>query len=77
MAQWAMPPKTSPGGKRIGRPPRNIPPRKVTSVRLELDLIAWMNENLPRTVAVSDVVNEALHDWIARRRKKRQTAAPA
>ena len=52
-------------GRRLGRPPTH-PPRKITSVRLELSLVAWMDAHLPRTVAVSDFVNEALREKIAK-----------
>ena len=49
--------------KRPGRPPIESP-RKGQTVYLDADLVAWMDEHLPRKVSVSAFVNQALRAHI-------------
>ena len=60
-----MPPKNEKQPQR-GRPKGKVLPRKTVTVRLEIAHVAWVDQNLPRSVTLSDFLNEALIEKIAR-----------
>ena len=51
---------------RAGRPKGKNPPKRTTTVRLDQDLLDWINENVPRNVSLSAFVNEAVREKIER-----------
>lgn len=51
---------------RAGRPKGKTPPKRTTTVRLDQDLLDWINENVPRNVSLSAFVNEAVRERIER-----------
>ncbi len=58
-----MPNETRPS--RPGRPKGKSPPKRTTTVRLDQELIDWINANVPRKVSLSAFVNEAVREKIA------------
>lgn len=60
-----------PAPRATGRPKRQGPPRRATTVRIEEDNDAWINDNLPRSRPLSDFINEALRTHIAMLKAKR------
>lgn len=54
---------------RAGRPKGKSPPKRTTTVRLDQDLLDWINENVPRNVSLSAFVNEAVREKIDRSSK--------
>lgn len=59
-----MPSKSGPS--KAGRPKGKVPPKKTTTVRLDQDLIDWINAHVPRNVSLSAFVNEAVRDKIVK-----------
>lgn len=58
--------------KQLGRPPKGLPPRKQTTVRIDMTFYRWMLENIPRSEGMSDFINEAIGAKIrARTARKR------
>lgn len=57
--------KTKPPAK-AGRPKGKTAPKKTTTVRLDQDLLDWINDNVPRNVSLSAFVNEAVREKIRR-----------
>lgn len=51
---------------RAGRPRGKTPPKRTTTVRLDQELLDWINENVPRNVSLSAFVNEAVREKIER-----------
>ena len=60
--------KTKPPAK-AGRPKGKTAPKKTTTVRLDQDLLDWINDNVPRNVSVSAFVNQAVREKIERGNK--------
>jgi uncharacterized protein (DUF4415 family) len=54
---------------RAGRPKGKTPPKRTTTVRLDQELLDWINENVPRNVSISAFVNEAVREKIELTRK--------
>lgn len=52
-----------------GRPKGTTPPKRTTTVRLDQDLLDWINDNVPRNVSVSAFVNQAVREKIERGNK--------
>jgi uncharacterized protein (DUF4415 family) len=51
---------------RAGRPKGKTPPKRTTTVRLDQDLLDWINDHVPRNVSLSAFVNEAVREKIDR-----------
>lgn len=51
---------------RAGRPKSKTPPKRTTTVRLDQDLLDWINDNVPRNVSLSAFVNEAVREKMER-----------
>jgi uncharacterized protein (DUF4415 family) len=51
---------------RAGRPKGKNPPKRTTTVRLDQDLLDWINDNVPRNISLSAFVNEAVREKIER-----------
>lgn len=51
---------------RAGRPRGKTPPKRTTTVRLDQDLLDWINDNVPRNISLSAFVNEAVREKIER-----------
>ncbi len=58
---------TTPKG---GRPKGKTPPKRTTTVRLDQDLLNWINEHVPRNISLSAFVNEAVREKIERTEKR-------
>ena len=67
-------PTESSNTPRAGRPKGKTPPKRTTTVRLDQDLLDWINDNVPRTVSLSAFVNEAVREKIERGSKSRRKA---
>lgn len=61
-----MPTEKTKKPAKAGRPKGTAPPKKTTTVRLDQDLLDWINENVPRNVSLSAFVNEAVREKIKR-----------
>lgn len=61
-----MPTEKTKKPAKAGRPKGTSPPKKTTTVRLDQDLLDWINENVHRTISLSAFVNEAVREKIAR-----------
>ncbi len=61
-----MPTEKTKKPAKTGRPKGTNPPKKTTTVRLDQDLLDWINQNVPRTISLSAFVNEAVREKIAR-----------
>lgn len=59
-------PTESSATPRAGRPKGKTPPKRTTTVRLDQDLLDWINENVPRNISISAFVNEAVREKIER-----------
>jgi uncharacterized protein (DUF4415 family) len=59
-----MPTEKAKKPAKAGRPKGTTPPKKTTTVRLDQDLLDWINENVPRNVSLSAFVNEAVREKI-------------
>lgn len=59
-------PTESSNTPRAGRPKGKTPPKRTTTVRLDQDLLDWINDNVPRNVSLSAFVNEAVREKIER-----------
>lgn len=55
---------------RAGRPKGKTPPKRTTTVRLDQDLLDWINDNVPRNISLSAFVNDAVREKIDRANKK-------
>lgn len=64
-------PTESSNTPRAGRPKGKTPPKRTTTVRLDQDLLDWINDNVPRNVSLSAFVNEAVREKIERGSKSR------
>jgi len=67
-------PTESSNTPRAGRPKGKTPPKRTTTVRLDQDLLDWINDNVPRTVSLSAFVNEAVREKIERGSKSGRKA---
>lgn len=63
-------PTESSNTPRAGRPKGKTPPKRTTTVRLDQDLLDWINDNVPRNVSLSAFVNEAVREKIERLAKE-------
>lgn len=55
-----MPTEKAKPPAKAGRPKGKTAPKKTTTVRLDQDLLDWINDNVPRNVSLSAFVNEAV-----------------
>lgn len=68
-------PTESSNTPRAGRPKSKTPPKRTTTVRLDQDLLDWINDNVPRNVSLSAFVNEAVREKIERVSKQAKKPA--
>ena len=64
-----MPTEKTKKPTKAGRPKGKTPPKKTTTVRLDQDLLDWINDNVPRNVSLSAFVNDAVREKIHRTKK--------
>ncbi len=55
---------------KAGRPKGKTPPKRTTTVRLDQELLDWINDHVPRNVSLSAFVNEAVREKIDRAAKR-------
>lgn len=61
-----MPMEKTKSPAKAGRPKGKTAPKKTTTVRLDQDLLDWINAHVPRNVSLSAFVNDSVREKIER-----------